>query len=314
MATNGTPEQPEQTEARGAQPTGGLFGIPAKWLIIGGGAGGGMLLVVIVVVALFLFGVFGGGNPQPTSLLNLVPDDATDVFRMDVQRVLANDLLADSLDMETNSADFIADFEDTLGINRDDLSELAFVVGDNGWVGVLKGNFDLDYIRGELEDADSTDNPYRGYEVWENQSGGGAALLDEYIVISDNAVRPVENVLRNLYNGSGALAQAGENNEMKQILEKLGSGFAVFAGVGDVCQVKRCEGYGFVITEVDESAEEATTKIALLFRNERSAERAAADYDEVADFLERQEEIKIEDTEADGKFVVGVAIEDLAEQ
>lgn len=120
----------------------------------------------------------------------------------------------------------------------------------------------------------------------------------------------VENVLKNLYNGEGFIARASESNEMKQVLDKLPDGFVVYAEVGGNCWVERCEGYGWAMTDVDESDEEGTIEIALLFRNERGAERAADDYDQVADFLE-QEGFDIEDTEADGVFVTGQAIQDL---
>ena len=96
MTTNGneTPEQPEQPDElqpqptepqpRGGQVSAGMFGMPTKWLIIGGAGGGGILLIVIIAVVLFV--LLGGGNPQPTSILDLVPDDATSVLRIDLQR------------------------------------------------------------------------------------------------------------------------------------------------------------------------------------------------------------------------------------
>ncbi len=317
MATNETPDQPEQSEelqpqpaepqSGGGQQSGGVFGIPTKWLAIGGG-GGGILLIVIIAVVLFV--LLGGGNPQPTSILDVVPDDATSVVRIDLQRTLANDLLADDLDFE----DMLDALEDELGINPDNLSEIAIADWNNGGVVVLKGNFDLDYIRDELDDADAADNPYRGYEVWETESGGAAALLEGYLVTSSSSVRSVENVLKDLYNGSGSLEQADEDHEMKQILDKLSNGYIVAAATGDSCQVDRCEGYGWVATEVDEDDDEVTLEIALLFRNERAAESAAEDYDEVANFLERTESIEIEDTEVEGRFVVGIAIDSLEEE
>ena len=320
MATNGTPEQPEEIHPQAPEPqipvpqsssgqsSGGLFGIPTKWLLIAGGGGSSALAIIVVVVLLFVTGAIGGSNPQPKSVLDLIPDEAHAVVRMDLQRILENDLLAEAfLDSED-------DFEwlDKLGIDPDELTEMTMAGSDVGELVVLKGNFDFDYIRDEMEDADSEENAYRGYEVWEDVDGGAGAFLDGYIIVSD-AVRPVENVLKNLYNGSGSLEQADEDNEMKQILEKVGSGFVVTASTSDACRAERCEGYGWALTEVDESAEEGKVEIALLFRNERAAERAADDYDQVADFLE-QEGFDIEDTKEDGNFVVGVAIQDLAEE
>ena len=65
--------------------------------------------------------------------------------------------------------------------------------------------------------------------------------------------------------------------------------------------------------EFDIDAEEGRSKIALLFRNERAANNAADDYDEVADFLELEWDTEIDDTEADGRFVVGEEVFDLFE-
>ena len=312
MTTNGneTPEQssnPQPAEP-GPAASGGTSGISTKWLLIGGGGGGGVLVIAIVVVVLFLF-VFGGGNPQPASILDLVPNDADVVTRMDLARILDNDLLADEfLDEDDWEWD-----EDDLGIDPEDVSEMVVAARGGGKVFVLAGNFDLDYIRDELEDQDSEENSYRGYEVWEDPDGSANALLEGYIVFSETT-RPVENVLKNLYNEAGSLERADEDNDMKQILDKVGAGYVVFATTGDdACWVERCEGYGWAMTEVDESDEEATVEIAMLFRNERGAERAADDYDGVADFLEYGG-FDIEDTEADGNFVIGQAIQDLVEE
>ena len=297
MATNGN-ETSEQPQPQGAQPAAGPSGIPTRWLLIGGG-GGGILVIVIVVVLLFVTGVIGGGNPQPTSILDLVLEDAEVVTVIDVARILDNDFFAEEIFDEYEREDL----EDDMGINPEDLSEMVVAAWAGGEVIVMSGNFDLDYIREELEDQDSEENSYRGYEVWEDPDGKAGALLEGYIVISE-ATRPVENVLKNLYRGSGSLAQADADNEMKQILDKVGSGFVVAAVTGDSCWVERCEGYGWAMAEVDESEEEARVEIVLLFRNERGAEWAADDYDQVSDFLE-QEGFDIEDTEADGKFVMG---------
>ena len=301
MAENGITEQPEGGQSPGQS------GISAKWwIIIGGGAGGGVLLVIIVaVVLLFVTGVIGGGLPQPASSLDLVPDDAHRVFTADVQKILDSDYLADEFDLDD------LDEVDDLGLHPNDLSEIVFAASYDGDIIILKGDFNLGDVRDEFEDQDGEQEPYRGYEVWEDLYGGGAAaLLDGYIVASDS-VRAVENTLKNLYNGDGSLARTSEGNEMKRILDKLGRGFAVQVVAGNMCDVDRCEGYGYVITDVDDRAEEAKIEIAFLFGNERTAERAADDYDEIANFLEHREDIDIEDTKSEGRFVVGVAYQEL---
>ena len=303
MTMSGPPEQPDQEQPRGRHLSRGPFGISTRWLVIGGGVTA-VLLAAIAVLAVVMTGVIGGGNPQPRSILDLVPDDVDSVLITDIKGVLAIDDLADATwdEQEWES------FEDNLGIDSADLFEgLAAQRGGDRLV-ILAGNFDLDDIRNALED-DAEEDTYRGYEVWRG-ADSNAALLDGYVVISEEP-RPVDNALKNLYNGSGSVGKADDENEMKQILNKVGSGLVVFGATGDVCGVERCEGYGWAMTDYDPNAGESEMKIALLFRNERAAERAADDYDQVADFLERAQDIDIEDTEADGSFVVGRAVEDL---
>ena len=123
--------------------------------------------------------------------------------------------------------------------------------------------------------------------VWKDQNGGGITLLDGYIVATPS-MGPLESVLKNLCHGSGSLERAE---------------------VGSTCSVEHCQGYTTALTDAD--AERVTVAYALLFSSERAAERAAADYDQVADFLAGVRGIDIEDTEADGSFVVGRAIVDL---
>ena len=327
MATNETPEQPDQLEPpqppppQASPPSGGSSGLPTKWLLIGGGGGGGVLIVVIVVVLLFVTGVIGGGNPQPVSILDLAPDDAESVTMMDLQRILENDLLAEKIDAEED----LEPFEDSLGedslgidqlgIDQEDLSGLLTITRDGAGVAVMKGSFNLEDVRDELEDADVEfeEDSYRGYEVWDNNAGSLVAVFDEYLVIGSED--QVETVLKNLYNEVRTLERADEDNEMKQILDKVGAGYMVYASTGDICSaVDNCDGYGWALTEVDESDEEAVVEIVLLFSSERRAERAADDYDQVADFLERVDDLDIDDTEADGHFVVGQAIQDLEEE
>ena len=299
MTTNGSPEQPEPREPQGSPVSRGLFGIPTRWLLIGG-ATGGVLLIVIAALAAVLSGAIGGGNPQPKSAFDLVPDDVQLVRRSDIRTILADDFLTEELHPAG-----VLGLED-LGIDDDRINELVTATWETGSVDVIKGSFNLDEIRDELDDAGFDEDPYRGYEVWQDQNGGGIALLDGYIVAAPLA-GSLESVLKNLYNGSGSLERAEDDGEMNQILEKLGDGFQIRAEVGSTCSVERCQGYTTALTD----AERVTVAYALLFSSERAAERAAADYDQVADFLAGVRGIDIEDTEADGSFVVGRAVVDL---
>ena len=176
---------------------------------------------------------------------------------------------------------------------------------------VFRGSFDLNSVRDELEDQDGEEESYRGYEVWEGLPGGRAvALLKGYIIMA-SSVRSVEGSLKDLYNESGSLELASRDNSMKRLLGKLPSGPVTFVSTAGECGLRGCEGYGFVLTEYDDVNEEGKLEVALLFRNEDLAEDAAYYYDEAAEFLEYVAHLELDDTEADGQFVVGRAYTDV---
>ena len=130
---------------------------------------------------------------------------------------------------------------------------------------------------------------------------GEMILFEQYIAFGSG----LENILQSLYRGSGSLADASENNELKHLLGTLGDGIILRAD-RNCSQFENCLGYGWSIAEIDESADTGKMEIEFLFRNERSARRAADDYNPIANFL-RQQRININDTVADGNSVKGEA-------
>ena len=283
-----------------------LKSIPIKWLIAGGAGVGVVVVAIIALSVLSAVGVIGGGNPQPASALDLTPDDAITVVHLDVQKILEEDDIAEEMDV-----DDVVDL-DSVGILPGEVSEIVISDdGDRGSITVLKGDFNLDDIREEWEDDGAEKDAYRGYEIWSNMSNGGiAAPLNGYLLMSESE-RAVEKALKNLYNGTGSLEKADGDNAMKQILDRLGRGYAAYAAGSRSCQVNSCAAYGYVMTDYEPEDEEAKIEIALLFHNERAAERAADDYDDVADFLELSDNLDIEDTEANGEFVTGIAYREI---
>ena len=106
----------------------------------------------------------------------------------------------------------------------------------------------------------------------------------------------------------GSLADASENNDMRRVLSKLGDAVIVNAAVPGNCPFEHCLGYGWAITEIDESSGIGEMNIGFLFRNQRAAAGAAAEYDGILRFLMNSHGINIQDTKPDGNFVVGKAI------
>ena len=158
MTTNGTPEssaepeiqghrpdarssEPErrerQPDTHGNPPLGGRFAISSRMLLIGGAGGAIILIIAIVVVVLVATGMSGGGNPQPGSLKDLIPDDAELVVLLDVEQILADDDLADWAEAEG-----IYDLDRGIfGIDPKNIANMIITESNGGDSGDLDGVF-----------------------------------------------------------------------------------------------------------------------------------------------------------------------------
>ena len=276
---------------------GGPTAAGRRKMLLWGGVGG-VLLIAAVVVAVVL--IVRGGS-LPGGPFGLVPDDASWVHVVDVERFLDGDAPDDAAD------DFEDEWEDRLddiGVSLDDLDTLVQAQGDDGTVLVFGGDLDFEQIRDELDDARYDDDDYQGYEVWDDGDlwVEAAALLDgrgEVVVGSTDAV---EGVLKALSRGSGSLLQ-DDDNDLRRALERAGQGWVVFALEG--CQgagVRGCEAVGASVSEGSESYLVETT-FAYLFRNERTAESELEDLEDYLDD-EFSRDVEIEEVKTDGKFVI----------
>ena len=276
---------------------GGPTAAGRRKMLLWGGVGG-VLVIAAVVVAVVL--IVRGGS-LPGGPVGLVPDDASWVHVVDVERFLDGDAPDDAAD------DFEDEWEDRLddiGVSLDDLDTLVQAHGDDGTVLVFGGDLNFEQIRDELDDARYDDDDYQGYEVWEDGDlwVEAAALLDgrgEMVVGSTDAV---EGVLKALSRGSGSLLQ-DDDNDLRRVLERVGQGWLVFALEG--CQgagVRGCEAVGAAVSEGSESYLVETT-FAYLFRNERTAESELEDLEDYLDD-EFSRDVDIEEVKTDGKFVI----------
>ena len=303
--SNNSPE-PSQSSTATAPPPSGSFSLHNRWLIIGGAGGGVVLLAVIAFVAFTLLA--DGGPPQPGSLLDMVPEDAVALGIYDFPTIIVDEDFMEAIDVSDVQITVGGDVEEL--VNVDQVSQRINMRTDPGspLVILMKGGFVFEDIRDVLDDHSYEESPYRGYEVWAaaNASGAFALLEESGYLISAPSEDAVEEALKTLYRGSGSLADAESGNEMKRILDKLGENPVVFASVTDSCTVRRCQGYGFAVTEYDIDGEELTAEVVMLFSSERAAEAAADDYDDVADFIRQTHGYDIADTESDGEFVLGI--------
>ena len=233
---------------------------------------------------------------EPESIFNLIPESSQQMLLVRWDQTQSGGFLPNTLERQVFNV--IDSVKNTYDISPDNISEIAFV--ENANLTVLHGDFDLGTVRNRLEDQGGESITYRGYEMW-RYNRGEMILFEQYIAFGSG----LENILQSLYRGSGSLADASENNELKHLLGTLGDGIILRAD-RNCSQFENCLGYGWSIAEIDESADTGKMEIEFLFRNERSARRAADDYNPIANFL-RQQRINIHDTVADGNSVKGEA-------
>ena len=314
MVTNGTPEQPNDAP-QGDQPSSGGLTISGKMLGIAGG-GAAVLGVVIAAVVLLVTGVLGGsgGGSGGGDWLAYVPGDAAHVNLVDKRALVSGDVPEDFAEyveeIDDGGSEKTYDF---LDVDEGDLITHANVADANfnGVLEILRGNFDFDVIREELEDGrDCEDDDYRGFELWEcpGQEYPAVALFekDKYVVLAAQRQSDLEEVLTYKSREPEKLA-SGEDSDIKRLLDQT-YGWMQLAFLGDACFVDRCEGFAIALGKSDDSAN-MPASYALLFNSERAATAAEGNI-EIDDrlhggFASLDLELDIGEVKAAGEFVIG---------
>ena len=300
-----------------------MFGIPAKWLIIGGGAGGGVLLVVIVVVVLFVTGIIGGaagGASGGAGVLGYIPASAGVVAIVDNEAILNGDVPDDYLEYIEDESEDAGDFGvssviyEKIDIDDDDISLLAGVSDQRNadTLEIVRGDFDFNVIREELEDGlDCEDDDYRGFELWEcpGEDFPAVALFekDGYVVFAVERQDDLEDMLTYKSRAPEKLADDG-SSDIKRILDQIDGGWLQIVVFLDDCAINRCQGIAFALGESDDS-EAIPASYAVMFSSERAASGAESDV-EIDDLLETMFagaalDLDIGEVKAEGEFVVG---------
>ena len=237
---------------------------------------------------------------EPESTFDLVPQNSHRILLVRWGQTESGSFLPSRQERQIFDAiDFIKNHYD---INPDNVSEIAFV--NDAQLTVLHGDFDLASVRSKLQGQDGEAINYRGYEMWRWQRGQ-VILFDQYIAYSGGGL---EGILQGLYRGAGSLASASDNNDMRKIMSRLSDGIVVWADRS--CGFENCLGYGWKIASIDNSQATGSVNIEFLFRNERSSQNAADDYDGIANFMRSSHAMNIHDTVPDGNYVVGAAVWD----
>lgn len=215
MTTNGAPNDSQPTAPEGSGTSGGLFGIPARWLIIGGSVVGGVLAVAAVVAVLFVTGVFGGGARHPEYTARFYPEDTMIYAGVTLnpgggQRGNMMDLwerfneyrafedVVDNLKKDFNNEtgfDFDDDIMPWLGPElsvailddnpRTGITFMAAVIGVRDYDEASDFVAQLLEHREETEFLDFDQDDYLDYDVWIGEDGAESyALTDKWLVIA----------------------------------------------------------------------------------------------------------------------------------
>ena len=257
-------------------------------------------LLALFVVAIAVFGVWISTdltNSTDFNVLQVVPDNVTDVTVWDVETVLTGDVpdeMLNGLESEFEDA-----FED-VGIDLYDIDELVEVYGDNGSVTIIEGDFELDEVWEELEDANYRYDEYRGSPLWQDgRSTNWRALAwikdTRRLVMGDTEA--VRDVLRSTTRDSGFLFD-DQSRFLTRAVSKAGRNLVVFAS--DNCEfieVDGCRAFSGTVAS-GENGDHFEFTYYMLFRNERTAG---------AKMLVLEEEF--ENDLADGADIVEVSVD-----
>jgi len=163
-----------------------------------------------------------------------------------------------------------------VGISTNKLNYLAKVIAKETGAVIIGGDFDLEKIRGYLDDAGLKQDTYRGEEIWYIENGGnsGIALFKDKIIIGDarRIIQVMKGEEKNLY----------DNKDAVDVVNNLPKGFyvtinSVEGGLGCLHKSKYEAGCKNV-TSVGSSSlekiskEEVKWQQVVKFKDERAAE------------------------------------------
>jgi hypothetical protein len=124
----------------------------------------GVFAIAVVIASLGCL----DGSSSAKDMAKMIPEDASRFGHFDFQTMRDDKDLEESYEKMTESRDDL----DALGLDMDDINHMAAGreegEGDYG-LSILKGNFDLEDVRDELDDADWDEDEYKGVEFWKKR-------------------------------------------------------------------------------------------------------------------------------------------------
>ena len=251
---------------------------------------------VTLVFALALLTVCGGSDGSGGSL-DMLPGDITEVAIYDLESIDKNEQLQDFADER------VQDWETSygaIGILVDEVETVTLARSRGGVYVILKGEFDFEYIRDDLDDGDYDDEEFRGYEVW---SGGRVDAIPALALMEDDGLvlvgedNTILDILRNLADDTGS--GDDDTGDVLRAVRRAGEGLVVFGGSPCAQQLRGCEAFAGSFTTGDRYEVRFTG--SLLFRN---GERAEAESEDVEKLFERSGYMETRSVTTDDEFVI----------
>ena len=251
------------------------------------------------------------GSIATVDTLDMLHDDTLAVVVYDMEAInagQAGDVVEDKLE------DYWDNTIGAMGILMNETESLTVGASSNDGYKILKGAFDFEYIRENLNDYDYDDDDYRGYEVW---SGGGlrdassVALMEEAGLVLVGSDDTVQDILRNLARDSSA--RDDDLGDTLRAMDRAGQGWVVLGFSGCPDELTGCQALGASISALDQYEFQLTQ--VFLFRSGRTAESQLDDIEEL--YEDRQENLITRSFTLDEEFVIfkgGIDEDDLADE
>ena len=181
----------------------------------------GVFAIVVVIASL---GCLDGGS-SAKDMAKMVPEDASRFGHFDFQT------MRDDKDLEEFYEKMEGDNLDALGVDRYDINHMAVVSGEEEGdyeLVILKGNFDLEDVRDELDDADFDEDEYKGIEIWKRASklGGDFAIAisgDTLIIGKKDSVKDCIKVMK-----GSEKSVYDDNEDFRDVIDRLPGGIITF--------------------------------------------------------------------------------------
>ena len=186
------------------------------------------LFIALMVMGIFVsVGCCGGGAKKGMPMLERVPADASGVRYLDMNSLRSTPELRDRMIKDESQEQEIMFGEFLTGIKLDNEALgglIRIITAADQEADVYEGRFDLDAVRGRLEEAKCEQGEYQGVELWHfnlldsNLYEAWVAVTEEAVAVGgEDGVRDCIEVMKGYKN---SLAAGGN---LKTVVERLPS-------------------------------------------------------------------------------------------